>query len=185
MSDEVKTKITPHERKKRTAELREKHQPLFDALGVPDAVFIPKMAHFVTDLDGLHMGFFESELNHGEDVYTEKVSKHIESEDPDRTLYKIPYNPYFRDEYETSEPTSSGSVRYFIPVDEMEIVKAAGEPKTKKEEFSFATKSDDDITGYDNNPILANATLKDFAAIMLKVPNSEHEWLNEMIKKAK
>lgn len=184
MSDEVKVKITPQERKKRTAELRKKHQPLFDALGVPDAVFIPKMAHYVPDLEGLHMGFFESELDHGGDVYTEKVSKYIESEDETRTLYKITYNPFFKDEYATSEPTASGSVRYFIPVDEMEIVRAPekkAKPKSDKIDFSFTKSSG----GTGMNPKLADASLRDFAAIMLRVPNSEHEWLNEMIKKAK
>jgi hypothetical protein len=176
MSDEVKAKITPAERKNRTAKLREKHQSVFDALGDPEAVFIPKMAHYVTGLDGLHMGFFASELDHGNDIYTEMVSKYMESEDENRTLYKIKYNAFFKDEYETSEPTASGSVRYFVPVDEMEIIKNVSKPKQD------VIIPYEPVRGYDINPKLADATLKDFASIILGIPNSEHEWLNEMIK---
>lgn len=38
---------------------------------------------------------------------------------------------------------------------------------------------------FDDNDLLANITVKDFAAIMLKQPVSNKEWLNEMILKSK
>ncbi len=114
-------KITPKERKEATAELKRYHEDTFKKLGIEDPAFIPKMAYAPAELDGLHMGFFTSELDNGVDVYTEKVSRYMESEDPMRTLYKWKYNPHFKSEY-YSETISGGSIRHFIPLDEMEIV---------------------------------------------------------------
>ncbi len=170
---ETKKKLTPKERKEMTATLRIKQQAIFDNLGISDAIYIPKMAHFVTGLEGLHMGFFESELDHGQDVYTEKVSSSMESEDPDRVLYKIPYNPHFKDEYETSEPLSNGSVRYFIPVDEMIVVDV--NTSINENEFNFMDP--------DQDRAMDQLSIRDLAAILWKRPVSQKPWLNNLIKK--
>jgi hypothetical protein len=170
--DTVKKKPTPKERKEATAELRKYHQSTFDALGNPDAIYIPKMAHFVTDLEGIHMGFFESELGHEQDVYTEKVSKFMEPEDPDRTLYKLRNNPHFKDEYPPSEPMPNGHVRYFVPVVELEAVDVNNLVET----------SDYSLVDPDEDPPLTDMTIRDMAALMLRAPVSRRPWLNQLIK---
>lgn len=165
-------KLTPQERKDRVKELKAYQQPLLDKLGVSDAIYIPKMAHNVAGLEGLHMGFFESELSNG-DVYTEKVSIRMESEDPSRTLYKWNHNPHFKEDYEKSEPASTGDCRYFIPVDELEIME---EPK---EELDF------DIPNPDGDCPMEQMTMKDHAAITWMMPVSDKKWLNDLIKSIK
>ena len=130
-------KPTPEERKKITADLRQKHQPIFDALGKPDALFIPKMAHYQKGLTGLHMGFFESELEKGQDIYTEKVSMELESEDPTRTLYKVRPNPHFKEEYAASEPMPNGHCRYFIPTDELIEVEMPKSPAKEADDITI------------------------------------------------
>lgn len=167
------TKPTPQERKKRTAELRKKHQPIFDALGVPDAVFIPKMAHYVKGLEGIHMGFFESELEHGEDVYTEKVSMQLESEDPDRTLFKVAGNPHYDEEYAKSEPTAGGSFRYFVPVEEMEEITM---PSKTAKKISIPKDPERDQP-------MDQMTMRDFYSMIQNKPVSSKDWLNDLISK--
>ena len=171
----MSTKPTPKERKERTAQLRELHQPIFESLGNPEALYIPKMAHNVKGLEGLHMGFFKSELDHGEDVYTEKVSMAQESEDPSRTLYRVRFNPHFEDEYATSEPMPNGHCRYFIPVDELEVVT---EETTEEEDIVIEQDPDAGDLPMDQ------MTMRDYAAIKLLVPRSSKGWLNSMIEEA-
>lgn len=174
-------KPTPLERKERTAKLRQLHQPIFDALKVPDAIFIPKMVHRVKGHEGLHAGFFESELDLNEDIYTEMVSMDLESEDPNRKLYKIRCNPHYKDEYSTSDPLPNGGVRYYVPFDEFEEVKMI-KPKlsTKKEVIDTLDIPNDP----DKDLPLEQMTLRDYAAIHMREPVSLKPWLNDVIKEA-
>jgi len=167
-------KPTPKERKAATEALKDLHSPIFRALGIQDPAYIPKMAYQPTDLQGLHMGFFESELDHGQDVYTEKVSMALEPEDDDRTLYKWRFNPHYKTEYATSEPMSNGHVRYFIPMDEMEIITMPTEAEIAAKEFNLIDPERD-------API-DQLTCRDVAALLLKKPVSSKSWINELIE---
>lgn len=168
-------KPTPQERKEATAKLREKHQPIFNALGIPDAEFIPKMSHFQKGLTGLQMGFFEGELSKGCDLYTEKVSMSLEPEDPNRTLYRWRHNPHFKEEYATSDPNEGGFVRYFIPVDELEEVYVEQEKINKKDDIKIPFNPNTDAP-------MDQFTIRDYAAIHLQQPVSQKAWLNDIIK---
>lgn len=113
--------LSPKERLEKVDELRKEHQPYFDKIGKSNALFIPKMAYRPSGKDELYVSFFESELKNECDIYTEFVSKQYESEDPKRTLYLIPYNPFWRDEYEIIK-SNSGYERHFIPVSEIKPI---------------------------------------------------------------
>jgi len=178
------SKVVGVDRKKAISELRKYHQETFDALGIPNAIYIPKMAHYVKGVQGVHMGFFESEMNHDQDIYTEKISINMESEDPDRTLYRIRANPHFREEYFTQETIEGKAVKYFVEVEEMEIIPRA----TKKVAQRIKVKQDQPMV-IDNDPDLdlpmEQMTLRDYACLKLGVPGSFKPWLNELIKKSK
>ena len=169
---ETVKKPTPAERKQAVNNLRKYHENVFKSIGDPEGIYIPKMAHYVTDLEGLHMGFFESELKNGNDIYTEMISKQLEPEDPNRTLYKLKDNPYFKEEYVVSEPFSNGHVRYYVPVTELEIIKIDSEETS---EFN--------IIDPDQDARIEQITIRDLTAIMLKAPVSTKPWLNEIINK--
>ena len=113
--------ISPKERAEKTDELRKEHQPYFDRIGKSNALFIPKMAYRPPGKDELYISFFESELKNECDIYTEFVSKQYDSEDPKRTLYLVPYNPFWKDEYEVIT-SNSGYERHFIPVSEIKSI---------------------------------------------------------------
>jgi len=119
-----KKNVTPAERKERVQNLRQEHQPYFDKIGISDALFIPKMAYRPQGKDELYISFFPSELENECDIFTEFVSIDYVSEDPKRTLYKVPHNPFWKDEYEVIV-SNSGHARHFIPVNELIVINTA------------------------------------------------------------
>jgi hypothetical protein len=123
--------VTPAERKERVQNLRQEHQPYFDKVGISDALFIPKMAYRPQGKDELYISFFPSELENECDIYTEFVSIDYVSEDPKRTLYQVPHNPFWKDEYEIII-SNSGHARHFIPVSELKVINTASSRKSRK-----------------------------------------------------
>lgn len=164
----MSNKITPEERKLKTKELRLKHQPVFNALGIPDAIFVPKMAYNDPIVAGqLVMGFFESELAECTDIYTEMVSFNMDPEDVSRTLYKYRANPHFRGEYH-NKPTGSGYDRYLVPVSELIPI-----------EGSTINLNQEPVLS-DDMPI-GELTAKDLAALITGKPISKKSWINELV----
>jgi|688.fasta_scaffold160700_2 hypothetical protein len=170
-------------RKEKTEELMKYHQKVFNALGVSNPLYIPKCAYRPYGKDELHMGFFKSELCREQDIYTEYTSISLESEDPTRTLYKWKYNPFYDEEYETTEPNGQGHVRYLIPVSE--LIKVMAEPKKTeptKTEVEGLFPDFDGIMDADLDAPLSSLTVRDLAAILLQKPVSNKKWLNDLIK---
>ena len=133
--------MTPAERKAKVAELRQEHQPYFDKTRSGfDQLYIPKMAYRPTGKDELHVSFFPSELEKGQDIYTEFVSIEYETEDPKRTLYLIKSNPHWKEEYELIT-SSSGFERHIIPASELKVINDVTDrkplPEFSKEENEF------------------------------------------------
>lgn len=166
------------DKKSKIARLRTKHQPVFDAMGIPDAVYIPKMAYTPRGKDEKHLGFFPSELRKGEDIYTEFVSAENDPEDPDRTLYRLRHNPHWETEYETTSKPGDATVRYLIPI--AELTKVEGVQPSKKLDKDELSLVDPEL-----DPPYNTMTLRDYAAIQLGVPESNKQWLNDMIRKSK
>lgn len=118
----TKSKVmTPAERKKKVSELREEHEDYFQKSGNVNALYIPKMAYRPSGKDDLYVSFFPSELEKGEDIYTEFVSIDYDSEDPKRTLYLHKYNAHWKEEYELIT-SNSGFERHLIPVSELIVI---------------------------------------------------------------
>ena len=113
--------LTPAERKKKVAKLREEHEDYFQTEGKVNALYIPKMAYRPAGKDELHVSFFPSEMEKEQDIYTEFVSIDYDSEDPKRTLYLHKHNSHWKEEYELIT-SSSGFVRHIIPVSELKII---------------------------------------------------------------
>lgn len=150
--------------------LKSHHKKLFSKLGVTNPFFTPKMAYF--DSGERVISFFPSEVEKGEDIYTEFVSRDYDSEDETRTLYKWKYNPHYASEYKTSPPqTANHTIRYIIPVEELIV---CTEPEDEIEEF--------DMPDPDQDLPLDQLTIRDLAAILTGKPVSMKKWLNEIVK---
>lgn len=174
--------MTPQERKEKVLKLKEEHQEYFDSIGESNAQFIPKMAYRPVGKDDLYVSFFPSELEKSEDIYTEFVSIEYDSEDPKRTLYKHKFNPHWKEEYEMIT-SSTGYERHIIPVNELKIINDV--TSRKKTEEAIKEIVDFGLMNPDEDAPLNKLTIKDIAALWLKQPVSDKEWLNKLIKNAK
>lgn len=175
-----RTSVSPDERKKRIAELREYHQPHFDKIGEPRARFIAKMLYgWPPD----RCNFFENEISNPTPLYVEWVTRGYYPED-ERRLYKYIYNPDYATDY-VKEVKDDGLEMYVVPVDKFELVKD-GEPvkvdAPKQEPAQGMLELDFDLVNPDEDCPAENITLRDWAAILLKAPVSRKEWLNKLIK---
>ncbi len=118
------------------------------------------------------VSFFPSEIERGEDIYTEFVSRDYDSEDETRTLYKWKYNPHYKSEYRVTEPHSANhTIRYIIPVEELIVVENTSD---SFDEF--------DMPDPDTDLPISQLTIRDLAAIMTGKPVSMKPWLNEIVK---
>ena len=146
------------------------HKKLFSQLGVNSPFYSPKMAYF--DSGERVISFFPSELERGEDIYTEFVSRDYDSEDTTRTLYKFKYNPHYKTEYRSTEPHSANlSIRYIVPIAELFACKGI---EVELDEFEMPDP-DQDLP-------IDQLTIRDLAAILTGKPVSMKKWLNEIVK---
>ena len=157
-------------KKDKIAELKTKHNKLFEKLGIDNPFYIPKM-FFGTPLS---MPLFMSELKDGLDVYTEKVSKSFESEDATRTLYKWKHNPNWATSYPTKPMMHGEGNMYLIPFTELIPIV---EEKKKDPVYDFG------IVDPDSDLPIDQLTIRDLAAILTGKPVSLKQWLNEIVQK--
>jgi hypothetical protein len=161
----------PKSNREKIADMRKHHENIFNALGIPTAKFIPKMAY--KHNGELVISFFDSEMNLQQDIYTEFSSRDYNPEDPERNLYKWKWNPHYKEEYETTDP-SVGYVRYLVPVTELIKIKAPEDTQRVQLERELTLTTED--------ASLSQMTIKDLYAIMQNKPVSDRVWLNNLIK---
>lgn len=182
------------DKREKLKQIKAFHQLTLDGLNVPNAIVISKMAFQPIGLTEKHIGFFESEVSKGEDIYLEFGSKDLSPEQvpgyPLRCLLKWRFNPNFREEYPTSEPDAiTGHRRYFVPIAELIIVtkpepkmiRTAPDVNTEERESSaneLAMTPPDEA-----DPFTREMTIRDYAAIHMRKPCSKKEWLNQLITK--
>lgn len=182
-TNEKELKMTPQERKDKVKVLLDEHQEYFRLNDIVDPAFIPKMAYRPKDKDEKYLSFFTSELENNKEIYTEFVSVDYDSEDPLRTLYMLPFNPHWKEEYEMIT-SSSGFQRHLVPTAELKVINDIKSRTPKKEVKKKEIKSIKDfgLMNPDEDCTLQNITLKDIAALWLKKPVSDKKWLNKIIK---
>jgi len=191
-------------RKEKTEELLRKHEPLFKILKINDPLFILKNAYFISGKKGRFIQLFESEVSKEKDIYTEFVNKELAPDLTDRPLFKLKYNPFYKEEYEMeTKMTEEGREYdvYIVSVSELKViledsseinyslyesglyekVKVSPFPDFEKEYLSKEITLDDILVGEDA-PI-NDMTITDFVAIMWKSPVSNKVWLNNLIEK--
>ena len=145
----------------KTKNLLKFHDNTFRALGVTDALYLPKMFYTPKGKEEVYVSFFTEELKKGKDIYTEMVSRELESEDQTRTLYKWVYNELWPTQY---EKTVSTPIRYLIPKRELEVVSI-----------------EDSTDCLDEDCGMSEMSIRDFAAIIWSRPVASKSWLNELI----
>lgn len=172
-------------RRSAVEELKQKHIKLFEQEGVEKPKFIPKMAYIPSGGQDRIIALFPSEIMGGEDIYTEFVSKQNVPEDPERTLWKWPFNPEFETEYEKSDPhPATGHRRYLIPIDELIDVATLHREEPVQTTLTLIEPVTENGKLVDDAP-LSEMTMRDEIAIRWELPVSNKEWLNELVREKK
>jgi hypothetical protein len=121
-------------RKEKEKEFFANHTSTFLKLGIADPQFVIKTAFFQKGKYGRQVQFFESEIGKGEDIYVEFYDNvndqsgkliDIKPFTEDRQLFKYKYNPFYAEELELKEGTTSKGepyVMYTVPVSELTAV---------------------------------------------------------------
>jgi hypothetical protein len=189
---------------------RNYHQDLINDLGIPRSDFNIKRAFY--DRQGrLVVGIFDSEFIREKGYFIE-LTKGANNEplNKERTVYRIPNNPYFDQEYELGERNS-----YLVPVEELqpvnkrsvaisgssaiintpasanaaptkvfagttEVTQLSGTPATPRF-FSTGDMGINTTSDLEDAPYSA-MTIRDYYAMLSGKPVSNKAWLNQLIK---
>ena len=188
--DQYKALSSEDQKKYKTAilqEIRDDHQSLIDNLGVSRNDFQMKMAFYDKQARNV-VGIFSSEFKKEKGFYFELITREFEPADEHRTVYKIPFNPAFEEEYELNEKGS-----YLVPLEELRIVNPASvaisgasaileTPKpsaSPKPAVTYKAPAPMEDAPY------SEMTIRDYYAIHTGKPVSAKHWLNELIKNNK
>jgi hypothetical protein len=166
-------------------DMRDYHSTLISNLGINRNDFNMKMAFF--DKSGRHVvGIFASEFKKENGFYFEIITRDFQPDNANRTVYKIPNNPSFEEEYEMNEKGS-----YLVPLEELRVVNAVSVaisgPSAILEKSNVTAKN---VTAYKAPAPMEDApysdmTIRDFMAIHTGKAISTKNWLNDLIKSIK
>jgi hypothetical protein len=125
-------------RKEKEREFYMQHMDTFKAIGLADPFFSIKTAFFKKGKFGKQSQFFEWELKKGEDIYIEFYENvyvdgkntDIVPASEDRQLFKLKYNPFYKEEYDVIEGVDADGKpdnKYLVSVSEMVAVLPTGQ----------------------------------------------------------
>lgn len=187
MSAEEKTAY----KAKKTKEIRDYNAELIADLGISPYDFSMKTP-FIDQHKRLVVGIFSSEFKKSKGFFFELIDSDLNPTDPDRKIYRVPYNPNFEEEYELN---SKGS--YLVPLEELKVAHPQSIAISKMGAFTSAPI-------VENTPVFkltekaqasvqrapapmedapySEMTIRDFYAIQTGKPVSAKTWLNDLIK---
>jgi hypothetical protein len=183
--------------------LRQRNDKNFKDLGLMNPYFTIKFAYVPKHREDLVVSMFPSEMEAQDDIYLELTDGSHNPIFEQPVLYKLRRNPFYKQgEYEVIPADASrnkNSETYLVPVSELEIV--AGTPTPGVLPLSVVKKPQISIGQLLNTASIdaedraaqkekedahySEMTIRDLAAIMLKVPVSNKRWLNDLINQTK
>lgn len=169
--------------------LHERNKETFKGLGLMSPYFTIKFAYTARDKSTRFKGqqvinMFHSEISRGDDVYMELVDGNNAPLNDVATLYRLPYTADFEQEYEKYiDPTKPSSPPlYFVPLSMLELVDVFTDA-VKSDEFELPQRPSQK-GGELIDCHISELTARDRACIDLRVPESNKEWLNDLIRKS-
>lgn len=164
-------------------EIRDYHQGLIEDLGISRNDFQMKMPFYDKTARNV-VGIFASEFKKEKGFYFELITREFEAADEHRTVYKIPFNSAFEEEYEVNEKGS-----YLVPLEELRVVNRSSVAISGPSAIVDIPKPTPTVAykapaSMEDAPY-AEMTIRDFYAIFTNKPVSKRAWLNELIKSQK
>lgn len=175
--------------------IRTYHIELIKDLGISITDFNMKMP-FHNKSGKLVVGIFSSEFKKEKGFYFELVTRELDPVDVKRTVYRIPFNAAFEEEYELNEKGS-----YLVPIEELRSIDPQSIAVTKYSSVEstentkgilFTTNASPnlkDVPVYNapasmdmSDAPYSEMTIRDYYAIHTGKPVSAKPWLNELIK---
>lgn len=169
-------------------EIRAFHAPMLEELGASRLDFQIKIPFYDKQARKV-VGIFASEFKRENGFYFELTSREFEPLDANRTVYKVPYNPSFDEEYEMNEKGS-----YLVPLEELRMVTPTSvaisgpsalldQPRSK----AVTSTLPKNTPSYRAPEPIGDApysemTIRDYYAIHTGKPVSTKLWLNELIR---
>jgi hypothetical protein len=178
------TDLTKEEKQKKVEGFRQYHAELIRDLEIIPSDFNVKMPFY--DRHGRNVvGIFASEFKRPKGFYFELIDRELEPIDKERTIYRLPYNESFDQEYEMN---SKGS--YLVPLEELRTVNmtslaVSGPDAILTEKISTKPISTYKAPAPIEDAPYAEMTIRDYVAIHTGRPVSKRAWLNELITKTK
>jgi hypothetical protein len=176
--------------------IRSYHAPLIKDLGIDKKNFQMKSPKVVNGVRCVQL--YDSEFLKKDGFYFELIHGGLEPIDPNRTVYRIQYNPNFREEYDEFKIVKYDEVKkeekilivYNVPLEEAIIVDpySAAISKGSSIVIDDKEKSLKEYGNFKNNPVsledqpFSEMTIRDYMAIHTGKPVSLKGWLNALIK---
>lgn len=164
-------------------DIRDYHQGLIDDLGISRNDFQMKMPFYDKAARNV-VGIFASEFKKEKGFYFELITREFDPADEHRTVYRIPFNAAFEEEYEVNEKGS-----YLVPLEELRVVNRSSVAISGPSAIVDMPKPTPSVAykapaSMEDAPY-AEMTIRDFYAIYSNKPVSKRAWLNELIKSQK
>ncbi len=186
MSDDERAKYKALKLK----EIRDHNSDIITDLGISPFDFNMK-TQFYDEQARLVVGIFPSEFKKTKGFFFELIDSDLNPADPERKVYRVPFNSAFEEEYELN---SKGS--YLVPIEELKVVhrssvaisKMSAFTGTDDSVFKVTQKAQETAANIPKAPALmedapyADMTIRDYYAIHMNRPVSAKAWLNELIK---
>lgn len=159
------------------------HALLLEDLGVDRQSF--KIKTLYPNSKGIDcVNIFEHEFNKPNGFYVEIVDwKDFEPFDSKRTIYRVPDNPTFKDDYE------NGDKGYRVPLSELKavnpvaaVISGASSVKPDIKTTPSYMKSEPFSLTENEDIAYTEMTIRDFYAIYHNKPVSKRNWLNKLIQ---
>lgn len=173
----------------RLAAIRKFHIDRLKQIGVSSPLVSAKALVRPFEDRAPYISLFESEVKREPEMYIEITDFDNNPVDESRKLYRLRFNAFYKEEYETV-PYNETEVRYLVPFSDLEEVTFSTE-KLKTESKGVRTTTLDDVLGLlddelpdpDDDLPVSQLTIRDLVAILHRVPVSKKKWLNDIIKK--
>ena len=164
-------------------EIRDYHQTLIDDLGISRNDFQMKMPFYDKTARNV-VGIFASEFKKEKGFYFELITREFDPADEYRTIYRIPFNSSFEEEYEVNEKGS-----YLVPLEELRVVNRSSVAISGTSAIVDIPKPTPSVSykapASMEDALYAEMTIRDFYAIFTNKPVSKRTWLNDLIKSQK
>jgi hypothetical protein len=149
------------------------------------------MNYYYQPLNCRVVGFFDSELSVGKDIYVEFVDRFHSPEDPQRRLYHWKYDPNYPISLE-QDTSDKRFVKYLVPVKEFHLIEESvmeldlpWKDEAPNLTMKKAVKKEETTTKNVEKSLgdlpFSDMTIKDFIAILHRKPMSDKPWLNDII----